>query len=128
MANFIHAAGVNGFIKTPFQLLTAADTGFSALANGSKVTSAHGGALTTGIFTQSDFGNAQYARIWMTIVTAGMTPTAGGNLSGWWLVSTDGGTTFETAEATASSTVPALGRPPDFVFNMQGVKIIFYNS
>lgn len=118
MANFIHAAGQNGFIKTPFQLITAADTGINGLTNGSALTSAHGGALTTGVFSQSDFGNAQYARLWLKIVTAGWTPTAGGNLSGWWLISPDGGSTFEAAEATPSTTVPALGRPPDFVINL----------
>lgn len=118
MANFIHAVGVNGFIKTPFQLFTAADTGLNALGNGLKVTSANGGALANGIFSQSDFANAQYVLLWLQIVTAGMTPTAGGNLSGWWLNSPDGGATFETMEATASATVPALGRPPDWTINL----------
>lgn len=120
MANFIHAVGAGGgFLKTPFNLLNgASETAFNALTNGSAVLSANGGSLATGIFSQIDFGSAQYARIWMKIITAGMTPTAGGCLSGWFLISTDGGTTFEAKEATPSSTVPALGRPPDFTINL----------
>lgn len=116
--NFLHATGTSGFIVTPFALLNASDTGLNALTNGSAVTSAHGGGGTNGIFNQTDFSHAQYGYIWLNIVTAGMTPTAGGNLTGWWLQSTDGGTTFEGKEATASSTVPALGRAPDFVLNL----------
>lgn len=118
MSNFIHTAGSNGFLVAPFQLLTSGDTGLSALANGSAVLSAHGGSLSNGIFSQVDFGSAQYARLWFQIVTAGFTPTGGANISGWWLTSPDGGTTFEAHEATPSATVPALGRPADWTINL----------
>ena len=116
--DFLHDAGTGGFIVTPFALINGAtgnDTGINALTNGSAVTSAHGGALTTGIFSLTgDFGSAQLAEIWFNIVTAGWTPTAGGFIPGWFLTSTDGGTTFEQAVASPSATVPAVARSADF--------------
>lgn len=123
MTDFLHDAGTNGFTTTPFQLFTSGDTGLSALASGSAVTSAHGGALTTGIFKQTDFGNAQIGMIWFTIVTAGWTPTAGGSIPGWWLMSSDGGTTFEQVVATPSTTQPALPRPPDFIIPFEAAAL-----
>lgn len=111
MSNFLHAAGTNGFITTPVQLLTSSDTGLNGLLNG-------GAVLSSGTFNQASFGSAQLARLWFKIVAAGFTPTAGGNLAGWWLPSPDGGTTFEAREATPSATVPALGRAPDFIINL----------
>lgn len=120
MTDFLHDAGTNGFTTTPFQLLTSADTGLSALASGGVVTSAHGGALTTGIFKQADFGSSQLGMVWFTIVTAGWTPVgAGASFACWWLMSSDGGTTFEALVASPSATVPALPRPPDFTIPVE---------
>lgn len=121
MSSFIHSTGVaGGFIKTPFALLNASDTGLNGLVNGAAVLSAHGGSLGNGIFSQADFGSGPLCQVWFTLGTAGgFTPNvAGGCISGWWLYSTDGGTTFEAREATPSATVPALGRSPDFVINL----------
>lgn len=111
--NFLHAAGTNGFIVTPFQLFTSGDSGLSGLTNGSALTSAHGGAGTNGIFTQTDFVSAQRGLIWFNVVTTGWTPTVGGCIPGWWLHSDNA--TFESLVATPSATVPALPRPPDFI-------------
>lgn len=115
--NFLHATGTNGLLTSAFKLLdanTGLDTGLNGLTNGSAVTSAHTGGSSNGIFSQTDFAHAQYGYIWF-VSGATFTPTAGGTLTGWFLQSTDGGTTFEGAPASASSSVPALGRSPDFI-------------
>lgn len=111
--NLLAATGTNGFIATPFALLNASDTGLNALASGGSVTSANGG--TSGKFSQTNFGSAKKALIWLNVVTAGWTPTAGAVITGWFLHSTDGGTTFESLVSTPSTTVAALPRAPDFV-------------
>ena len=104
--NFLHATGTNGFIVTPFSLMT---TELNSLANGNTVVSSVGG--TSGKFNQTNFGSAQIGRIWLTLGgNFGATPAAGGNITGWWNFSTDGGTTFED---TNSNT--AIPRPPDFI-------------
>lgn len=108
MTNFLHAAGTNGFIATPFALFNNTDAAFDTLTNGSSVTSANGG--TSGKFNQTNFANAQYGYIWLIVGDAAWTPTAGGNLSGWFIHSTDGGTTFENTDANV-----AIPRPPDFI-------------
>lgn len=108
--NALHAAGTNGFIVTPFTVISSSE--FSALTNGSGVVSANSGS--SGKFTQSNFGNAQFGFFYLTVVTAGWTPTAGGCISGWYELYTDGATTLETLRATPSSTVAAFPRPPDF--------------
>lgn len=123
MTDFLHEAGTSGFIVSPFQLFTSADTGLNALTSGSVVTSAHGGATTNGIFTQTDFANGQVGQVWFTIVTAGWTPTAGGVLAFWWLLSSDGGTTFEALVASPSATVAALPRNPDFQIPLEAAAL-----
>lgn len=116
--NFLLATGTNGFIATPFFLINAAsgnETGFSALANGSAVTSSVSG--TSGVFTQTNSASAIWSDIFFNAGGA-FTPSLGGTLTGWFLESIDGGTTFEAAIATASSTVPAVSRDPDFVIQL----------
>lgn len=108
-SNFLYATGTNGFITATFDLLT---TELNTLTSASGVaTSSVGG--TSGKFSQSNTGSAIQSNIWFTS-GGSFTPTAGGYLAGWFLKSHDGGTTFETLIATASSTVPALPRAPDF--------------
>lgn len=107
--NFLeYSGGSNGFLVAPVTLMT---TELNTLGSGAAATSSVNG--TAGVFNQSSFGSgiilSGYAQGTTTI-----TPTAGGNLSCWWLRSNDGGTTFESVVATASTTVPALGRAPDF--------------
>jgi len=111
--NFLHAAGTNGFIATPFALLNASDTGMNALASGGAVTSANGG--TSGKFNQTNFAAAKKGLLYFNVVTAGFTPTAGGCIAGWWLHSPDGGSTFESLVSTPSATVSAVARVPDFI-------------
>lgn len=106
--NFLHAVGTNGFIVTPFDLFPASEAAFDTLTNGSTVTSSSGGS--SGKFTQSNFGSAQYGLIWFTVGDTAFTPVAGGNLSGWFIHSPDGGSTFENTDANV-----AIPRPPDFI-------------
>lgn len=106
--NFLHAAGTNGFIVTPFELFNNTDAAFDALANGNCVTSANAGS--SGKFTQSDFGSAQWGYIYFTVGDVAFTPTAGGCLTGWWILSPDGGSTYENTDSNV-----AIPRPPDFI-------------
>lgn len=107
--NFLQAAGTNGFIATPFNLQS---TELNALASGGAATSSVGGS--SGVFSQTNDANAIWGSVYFTAGGAS-TPTAGGYIAGWFLRSTDGGTTFESAIATPSTTVPALQRSPDFI-------------
>lgn len=109
--NFTEAAGTNGFTSTKRTVTWV--TALASLTNGS--TSLSDGTADTGIFSQASFSNGQKLTAYFTNGTASFTPAAGGNLSFWWVKSTDGGTTFEDVVATASSTVAALPWAPDFM-------------
>ena len=106
--NFLHATGTNGFIVSPFNLFNNTDAAFDGLVNGNTVTSANAG--TSGKFNQTNFGSAQMGLIWLVVGDVAWTPTAGGNLTGWWIHSTDGGTTFENTDSNV-----AIPRAPDFI-------------
>lgn len=109
--NFLESAGTNGFIATPFSLMT---TELNTLTYGSAVTSSVNG--TSGVFSQSSGGSSIWCSIWLKLGgNFAATPAVGGVIEGWFLRSSDGGTTFESAVATASSTVAALPRAPDFI-------------
>lgn len=84
----------------------------SALTNGSAVTSSYWD--NDGIIDSPETDQGIQGDLWFQSGGA-FTPAAGGFLSGWFLPSFDGGTTFETAISTPSSTVPALSRSPDFI-------------
>jgi len=56
-------------------------------------------------------------------VRSGWTPTAGACITGWFLQSTDGGTTFEALVASPSTTVPAVARPPDFIIPFEAAAL-----
>lgn len=102
--NFLLASGTNGFIVTPFDLQS---TELNTLANGNTATSSVGG--TSGVYTQTSTGQAPQGEVWFSAGGA-FTPTAGGYLAGWFLRSSDGGTTFERVVANND-----LPRAPDFV-------------
>jgi hypothetical protein len=103
-ANFLHATGTNGFIATPFSLMT---TELNTLTNGSVAVSSVNG--TSGVFNQTDTAHAQYGYIWLTLGgNFAATPAVGACITGWFINSTDGGTTFEKSSA-------APPRAPDFV-------------
>lgn len=98
--NFLYATGTNGYIVTPFDVLT---TGLNTLTTGSTATSA--------ALSQSDTVHAVWGKIWFTSGGA-FTPSTGviPHLAGWFLGSPDGGTAFEKAFANAD-----MPRAPDFV-------------
>lgn len=91
---------------------TGNETGFSALSNGSAVTSSVSG--TSGVFAPSLWGYGLYGEVEFN-AGGSFTPIANGALLGWFLLSQDGGTTFETLVTSPSTSVPALERAPDFV-------------
>ncbi|MFZ0559859.1 MAG: hypothetical protein WAN31_05900 [Methylovirgula sp.] len=102
--DFLEAAGTNGFIATPFNLLS---TELNSLGSTDTAVSSVGG--TSGVFSQSNYANAIWAAIYF-YSGGSFTPTGSPYIAGWFLFSPDGGSTFE---ATASNT--ALARPPDFI-------------
>lgn len=108
--NFLEAPGTNGFITAPFNLLS---TELNTQTNGSAVTSSVGGS--SGVFSQSNTANAIFAMIYFTSGGSFTPSTSAADFAGWFLTSPDGGSTFETATATPSTTVLALSRPPDFI-------------
>jgi len=71
-------------------------------------------SLTTtsgSVFTSSgSFGQAIWGEVYIKW-GGSVTPVVGGNISGWFLRTPDGGTTFETAPSSALS----LARSPDFI-------------
>lgn len=87
----------------------------SALTSGQAVTSSYWN--NTGIFTQTHIDQGVQGDV-MFIAGGAFTPAVGGVLSGWFLPSYDGGTTFETTISTPSATVPALSRTPDFTITL----------
>lgn len=69
-------------------------------------------AVSASTFTSSgSIGQAIWGEVAITL-TASITPAAGSFISGWFMRSLDGGTTFES---TNGSSGIGLGRPPDFI-------------
>jgi hypothetical protein len=95
--------GNNGLIASAVTLMT---TELESIASGSVIISSVNGS--SGPFTNSNTAQAIWADLFYYPGNAGCTPTAGANMSGWWLTSLDGGTTFE-------STTVAPARQPDWV-------------
>lgn len=106
MTDFLLDAGTNGFLVTPFDLLTTELNSLTATGGGTAVSSVGG---TSGVFNQTNTSNAPQGSIWFKS-GGSFTPSAGGHLDGWFLRSTDGGTTFEKNVSATS-----MPRPPDFV-------------
>ena len=108
--NFLHATGTNGALTAAFQVIGGAE--LNALANAGVVVGSTSGS--SGVFTQSNFASGQYGYFYATTgASSGWTPTAGGNLTGWFMHSPDGGTTYETTVGTTG-----LARPPDFIISL----------
>jgi|SRR5882724_6773548 len=110
--NFLEAAGTSGFIATPFNLMT---TELNALASTANVVSSVGG--TSGVFTQTNFANAIWGEV-QFLAGGAFTPAAGGYIAGWFLLSPDGGSTFERANYASAVDLP---RPPDFIIPFANV-------
>ena len=101
MANQLWATGTNGFITTPFSVLT---TELNSLANGNTALSSVGG--TSGVFTQS---HRQRGMGQVSFYAGGaVTPSSGGYLAGWWITKDDN----SGYQLTASNADQA--RAPDF--------------
>lgn len=111
--NALYATGTNGFIASPFTLISS--TELSGIASGNTVVSANSG--TSGKFSQANFGSAKKGLIYFTAAGA-FTPTAGGCIAGWWLHSFDGGTTFERTHANN-----ALPRAPDWIIPFEAAAL-----
>lgn len=89
---------------------------FNALASTSLNSLASGGAVTSAAFSMTDTLGAREGYVYFTSGNPGITPSgAGANLAGWFITSMDGGTLYEDPDNTASTSVPALSRPPDFI-------------
>lgn len=107
---FLESAGTNGFIATPFNLLSSE---LNSLADATGVVSSVGGS--SGVFSQSNFADAIWASIYLAL-GGSFTPAAGSpDLLGWFLFSPDGGSSFE---AVISNT--DLPRAPDFIIPLVG--------
>jgi hypothetical protein len=110
------AAGMsnNGLVQSGVTLLSSQnETGLSGLASAGLVYSTVSG--TSGVFNNASgaSGTAQ-AQMGDVVFTAGSTTSAmsaGANIAGWFIKSSDGGSTFEYTNSGA--TAPA--RAPDFV-------------
>lgn len=101
---FLWAPGTsnNGLYASRLTLMT---TEMNTLTNGSVIISSVNG--TSGVFSNSNTGQALVGTVSFVSGASGPTCAAGGNIAGWFLQSLDG-TTFEPTAA-----VPA--RAPDFV-------------
>lgn len=108
---FLEVPGSGGFVGTKRTVTWV--TALASLANGA--TSLSDGTADTGIFSQATFGNARKLMAYFVNGTASFTPIVSGNLSFWWVKSTDGGGTFEDLVSTPSPTVPPVPGTPDFV-------------
>lgn len=102
--NFLEASGTNGFIATPFNLMS---TELNTLANNSSALSSVGGS--SGIFNLASFANAIWCEVYF--VSGGtFTPAAPNSIYGWFLFSPDGGSTFEKVVSNTD-----VNRSPDFI-------------
>jgi hypothetical protein len=104
MTNFLQATGTNGFIATPYTVLSTELDGLTAAHSG--LSSVNG---TSGVFSQTDHGHAIEGLPYF-VAGGAFTPVAGDFLAGWFIFSPDGGTNFEFTLANAD-----LTRPADFV-------------
>lgn len=102
--NFLEAAGTNGFIASPFTLMS---TELNSLANGNSAESSVGG--TSGLFTSANYAQAIWCMIYLTL-GGSLAPNQNDSLSGWFLFSPDGGTTLEAPTSNAD-----MARAADFI-------------
>lgn len=103
--NFLYAPGTDGFVTSPFNLLT---TELNTLANGNTAVSSVGGS--SGVFSQTQTLGCIFAYISLVMGGAfAATPAAGGSISGWFL-GKDDDTNFEKVISNV-----AQPRAPDFV-------------
>lgn len=99
--NFLATTGTNGFLSSLATAFSSGTTTMNSLANAGII-------ISTSVFTQADTAHGLMGFIGLTVGSS-FGPTSGGNITGWWLQSPDGGTTYE-------STV--LVRPPDWFISL----------
>ena len=103
---FLWGAGSsnNGLITSALTLMTIE---LNSLASGGGAVSSAGGLSTNGVFNDTLTGQAILGDV-SFLAGGAFTPTAGANITGWFIKSRDGGTTYDW-----SSAAPA--RAPDFI-------------
>lgn len=113
--NFLRYPGTsnNGLLTS---LLTLMTTELKSVTNaGTAISSVNG---SSGLFTNSNTGQAIWGELYFSVGNPAFTAVAGGCLAGWWLTSPDGGTTFEYQTTGASGVTP--GRAPDWIIGGPG--------
>lgn len=115
MTNFLWNAGTSntGLLTSATTLLT---TEMNSLANNATALSSVGGS--SGVFTNSSTAQGMMGEIYLTLGAIGSGLSNGACLPGWFLVSPDGGSTFENVVSGS-----AMARPPDFVVPLPATTI-----
>lgn len=90
---------------------SAGTQGTTLLSSYTAISAISLGTSIAGVFASSDFGQAQWADIFITFGTSGGTAAAGANIAGWWLTTPD----FTTFESTNGSSATPLARSPDWI-------------
>lgn len=117
MAVFSYTTGTTGgFYVTPLSVSSTGD--LASLANGSATTLAGGTA-----YTQASWSSALWCYVTIKFAATNWTPSSGGLIAGWFAKSYDGGTNYETISVTASSTIMALPRSPDFIVGLDNANM-----
>lgn len=110
--NFLWYAGTtpnNGLLATAVTVLSSELA--SLASSGTTISSSVTTGTSSGIITSSMTGQGIWGEVWLTCGTSLATgPSAAGSISGWFLVSPDGGTTFERTVASTP-----MSRSPDFI-------------
>lgn len=86
--NFLAATGTNGFLATAVTAFSSGTTTMNGIANAAII-------ISTAVYTQTNTGSGLLGLVSATIGSS-FGPSPGGNISGWWLQSPDGGTTYES--------------------------------
>ncbi len=112
---FLWGAGAsnNGLLQSALTLLS---TEMNSLANAGTALSSVGGS--SGLFSNSDTGQATQGDVYLTLGAISSALVAGAVVSGWFLPSPDGGTTFDNYVSGA-----ALSRAPDFIVPLPATTI-----
>lgn len=109
--NFLWYTGVSGNDGLVVAAVSLMTTEMNNLANGSLALASVNGS--SGAFVNTYFGQAMLADLFLNVGGPALAGTlaAGANLAGWFLVSPDGGTTYEWSNGNTM----APPRPPDFL-------------
>lgn len=92
---------------------TLLSTELNSLANNALCTP---GPAVNNVFATANLNGYPWAKLILTLAAYTGTPAANSSINGWWLLSSDGGTTYEDG---SSSVQPA--RRPDFIIPVRAV-------